>query len=82
MTNVRGVGVTAADKIPLQRRTRSTVKSFTDVVSHSFCDTSLQVEEKIAKKSLKEEVHTFAELKHDPCAALPDLFSICSTHKF
>ena len=67
MTNVRGVDVTAADKIPLQRRTRATVNSFTDVVSHAFCDSSLQAEEKIAKKSL-DEVHTFAELKHDPRA--------------
>ena len=74
MTNVRGV----ANNIPLQRRTRTTVNSFTDVVSHAFCDSSLQAEEKIAKKSL-EEVHTFAELKHDPRASLPDLFSICST---
>ena len=78
MTNVRGVDVTAANNIPLQRRTRTTVNSFTDVVSHAFCDSSLQAEEKIAKKSL-EEVHTFAELKHDPRASLPDLFSICST---
>ena len=32
----------------------------------------------MAKNSLKE-VHTYAELKHDPRASLPDRFTICST---
>ena len=32
----------------------------------------------MGKKTL-EEVHTYAELKHDPRASLPDSFTICST---
>ena len=50
----------------------------TNVVSHVFCDSSLEAEDRIAKKTL-DEVHTYAELKHDPKASLPDSFTICST---
>ena len=48
------------------------------VISHAFCDSSVSAKDKIGKKSL-DEVHTYAELKHDPRALLPDSFTICST---
>ena len=47
-------------------------------VSLAFCDSSLHEEDKMGKKSL-EEIHTYAEFKHDPRASLPDSFTICST---
>ena len=59
--------------IPVSR-TRTTR---TYVVSHAYCDSSLSEEDKMDKKTL-EEVHTFAELKHDPKASLPESFTICS----
>ena len=49
----------------------------TNVVNHAYCDSSLSEEDKTSKKTL-EEVHTYAELKHDPRASLPDTFTICS----
>ena len=49
----------------------------TDVVSHAFCESSLSAEEKMVKNTL-EEVHTYAELKHDPRASLPESFTVCS----
>ena len=52
-------------------------KASTNIVSHAFCESSLSDVDKTAKKTLKE-VHTFAELKHDPRASLPDSFTICS----
>ena len=61
-----------------QLRTRETLIRLTDVVSHAFCESRLQAEDNMATNSLKE-VHTYAELKHDPCASLPDRFTICST---
>ena len=60
----------------MSRKTRAVKK--TDVVSNTFCESSLSAEEKTGKKTL-EEVHTYAELKHDPRASLPDSFTICST---
>ena len=66
------------NEIRQPRRTRVTANGFTDVVSHTFCDSSLDAEDKMAKQTL-EEVHTYAELKHDPRASLPDSFTICST---
>ena len=53
--------------IPVLRRTRALTN--TNVVSHAFCDSSLPAEEKMGKKTM-EEVHTYAELKHDPRASL------------
>ena len=50
----------------------------TNVVSQAFCESSVPEEEKMSRKTL-EEIHTFAELKHDPRASLPDLFTICSS---
>ena len=61
-----------------QLKTRETPIRLTDVVSHAFCESRLQAEDNMAKNSLKE-VHTYAELKHDPRASLPDRFTICST---
>ena len=49
----------------------------TNVVSHAFCESNLSEDDKMDKKTL-DEVHTFAELKHDPRASLPDSFTICS----
>ena len=50
----------------------------TNVVSLTFCESSLPAEEKMGKERL-EKVHTFAQLKDDPLASLPDSFSVCST---
>ena len=47
--------------IPVSRTKITT----TNVVNHAFCESSLSAEDKKEKKIL-EEVHTFAELKHDP----------------
>ena len=47
----------------------------TNVVSLTFCESD---DNKMGKKTL-EEVHTYAELKHDPRASLPDSFTICSS---
>ena len=55
-----------------------TANSFTDVVNHAYCDSSLAETDKFSKKTL-EEVHTYAELKYDPRSSLPDSFTICST---
>ena len=46
----------------------------TKVVNHAFCDSHIPEEDKMGKKTL-EEVHTYAELKLDPRASLPDSFS-------
>ena len=51
--------------------------SFTEVVNHAFCESSLPTADKMGKNTL-EEVHTYAELKHDPRASLPDSFTVCS----
>ena len=50
----------------------------TEVVSHAFVESSLTADEKMTKKTV-DELHTFAELKHDPRAMLPESFTICST---
>ena len=76
--NVRSVDVREAksNEIVHQRRTRATANSY--VVNHVFCESSLTEEEMMSKQTL-EEVHTYAELKHDSRASLPDSFTICST---
>ena len=48
------------------------------MVSLTFCESSLPAEDTMPKKTL-EEIHTYAELKHDPRASLPDSFTVCST---
>ena len=58
------------------RETRATSK--TSVVNLDFCSSDLPAKDKVGKKTL-EEVHTYAELKHDPCASLPHSFTVCST---
>ena len=65
-----------SNKFPSLRRTRAVAQ--TDVVSLTFCESNLPVEDKMGKKTL-EEVHTYAELKNDPRASLPDSFTVCST---
>ena len=47
----------------------------TSVISHEFPLT----EENLSTKPKKEDLHTFAELKNDPEAFFPPLFTICST---
>ena len=59
-------------------KTRATKNTFTDVVNNAFCESNLSPEDKMGKKTL-EEVHSYAELKHDPRASLPDSFTVCST---
>ena len=61
-----------------ERITRATSNTFTDVVNHAFCESDLSTEDKRGKKRL-EDVHTYAELKHDRRASLPDSFTVCST---
>ena len=50
----------------------------TDVISNVFCDKQISTEEKTGIKTL-EQVHTYAKLKSDPHASLPDSFTVCST---
>ena len=61
-----------------QEKTHS--ETLTKVVNHEFLPSSLSVEDKNDKKTLKE-LHTYAELKDDPRSSLPDSFTICSTAK-
>ena len=72
------VGEANKDVTQQQRGTRATSKTSTDVVNLSFCGLNLPAEDRVSKKTL-EEVHTYAELKHDPRASLPDSFTVCST---
>ena len=53
-------------------------RTSTNVVSQAFCESTLPAEDKMSKKTLKE-IHSYAELKHDPRASLPDSFTICSS---
>ena len=65
-----------SNKISLPQRTREI--SETNVVSLTFCESRLDAEDKMGKKTL-EEVHTYAELKQDPRASFPESFTVCST---
>ena len=67
----------SSKEVSALHRTRA-VATKTNVVSLAFCESSLPPEDKASKKTL-EEVHTYAELKHDPRASLPDSFTVCST---
>ena len=80
-TNVRSVNViveNSHETVGHQRRSKDTTEPVTKVFSHIPCESSLAEEDKIGKKRL-DEIHTFAELKHDPRASLPDSFTVCST---
>ena len=57
---------------------RSEIKATTDVISHVFCQSCLSERVQEDQKTLRE-VHTYAELKHDPRASLPPVFTICSS---
>ena len=72
------VGEANKDVTQQQRGTRATSKTSINVVNLSFCSLDLEDNVRKAKKTL-EEVHTYAELKHDPRASLPDSFTVCST---
>ena len=78
--NVRSVNASKgnSNEIAQQRRTRATINSFTDVVNIAFCESHLPPEKNMGKDTL-EEVHSYAELKSDPRASLPDSFTVCST---
>ena len=64
---------TRSSHIPLLKSTMDVPK--TNVVSLTFCESA---ESKYSKETL-EEVHTYAELKNDPRASLPESFTVCST---
>ena len=66
-----------SNEIPVLRRQGAVVNK-TNVISLVFCESILPPEEKMSKNIL-DEVHTFAKLKHDPRASLPDAFTVCST---
>ena len=66
----------SSNEIYVLRKTRAVAQ--TNVVSLTFCESNLPAEDNMGKKTL-EEVHTYAELKHDPRASLPDSFTVCST---
>ena len=65
-----------SNEITAQRRSKD--KTETDVVNLAFCESSLTPEDRLVKQTL-EEVHTFAELRHDPRASLQDSFTVCSS---
>ena len=73
VANVKIVNVVQGNSndIPQKRQT-------TDVVNIAFCEANLPAGDKMGKKTL-EEVHSYAELKHDPRASLPESFTVCST---
>ena len=52
-------------------------ESYTNIISHTFCKSCLSEDDQEDKNTLNE-VHTYAELKHDPYASLPYSFTICS----
>ena len=52
-------------------------ESYTNIISHTFCKSCLSEDDQEDKNTLNE-VHTYAELKHDPYASLPSSFTICS----
>ena len=64
--------------ILLSARASSIENLKTKVVSLAFCESSLPPEDEANKKTL-DEVHTYAELKNDHRANLPDSFTVCST---
>ena len=82
MTNARSVNVKAANSyetvVHQRRRSRDATKPVTKVFSHIPCESSLAEEDKIGKKTL-DEIHTYAELKNDPRASLPESFTVCSS---
>ena len=67
----------SSKEVSALHRTRA-VATKTNVVSLAFCESSLPADGKMGKKTLKE-VHTYAELKDNPHASLPESFTVCST---
>ena len=57
---------------------KSGAAEITSVVSHEVCESALTDKEKAGKRNLND-VHTFAELKEDPKADFPPVFTICSS---
>ena len=64
--------------ILLSAEASSNESTKTNVVTLAFCESSLPPEDIMGKENL-EDLHTYAELKHDPSASLPESFTICST---
>ena len=77
--NIRSLNVVQGNSndIAQRRGTRATINRSTDVVNIAFCEADLPPGDKMGKKTL-EEVHSYAELKDDPRASLPDSFTVCS----
>ena len=78
---VEGVNIKEgnSNEIAYQQRVRETPKTtMNDVVSYSWCESDLPAEDNMGKNRM-EELHTYAELKHDLRASLPDSFTVCST---
>ena len=67
----------SSNEVSVLRRTRALADD-TNVVSLDFCESHMPAEDKMHKKTL-EEVHTYAELKDDPRASLPESITVCST---
>ena len=67
----------SSNEISVLQRTRDKDDTI-NMVSLAFCESSLPADEQRSKKTL-EEVHTYAELKNDPPASLPESFTVCST---
>ena len=57
----------SSNEISVLQRTRF-LSDHTNVVRLAFCESSLPAEENMGKNKL-DEVHTYAELKHDPRAS-------------
>ena len=69
----------SSKEISVLQRTKSLAdRDPTNVLSFAFCESSLAAEDKMGKKTL-DEVHTYAELNHDPRGSLPQSFTVCST---
>ena len=70
--------IARSNEIPVLQRTRAV--TFTNIVSHTFCESSLPAEEMVGKDTL-EEVHTYAELELDPRASFPDSYVLPSRQR-
>ena len=63
--------------ILLSARASSNETFNTHIVNLAFCESNLLPTDKMGKETL-EDLHTYAELKDDPRASLPDSFTVCS----
>ena len=63
--------------ILLSARASSNETFNTHIVNLAFCESNLLPTDKMGKETL-EDLHTYAELKDDSRASLPDSFTVCS----